>query len=90
MAGEEQLPVDEADLYEILAGLRDVRREATLEGRDPWAFRQALITILAIDTACALEADITPGSILEFDARAHVKAQEFIDSIPEEVGVRGW
>jgi len=67
-----------------------VRREATLEGRDPWAFRQALITVLAIDTAVALESDVTPGSLRRFDMRAELKAREFIDSIPEEVGVRGW
>lgn len=90
MASEELIPVDEADFYVVLEGLRNLRAEAALNDRDPWAFRQAMITVLTIDTHVALEADITPESIDVFDARARVKAREFIESIPEEVGVRGW
>ena len=89
MAADELIPVDEADLLAVLAMLRDVRAESALKGRDPWAFRQAMITVLTLDTHVALEADITPKSIDTFDARARVKAREFIESIPEEVRARG-
>lgn len=84
MAADEAIPVDEADFYKVLKRLRDVRAWAALAGSDPWAFRQALITVMAIDTAVALESEVTPESLAEFDMVARARAMQFIDSNPEE------
>lgn len=85
MENEQLIPVNEEDLLTILVGLKNVRAEASLEDRDPWAFRQALITVLDIDTATALECGIPVKSLKDFDARAREKSQEFIKASLEEV-----
>ena len=90
MVFEEIPPVDERTLLHVLARLRDIRREAVDTLADPWAFRQAMITIMAIDTECALEAGIATETLFAFDEAAEIKAVEFIESIPAEVKARGW
>ena len=84
MAPEELIPVYERTLYHVLARLRDIRAEATLTLSDPWAFRQAMITVMAIDTAVALERGVRPQVLAGFDELAELKAQEFIDNHLEE------
>jgi len=78
-------PVNEKDLLHVLARLRDLRREAVVHRCDPWAFRQAMITVLAMDTECALERGVEPETLFKFDELAEEKAVEFIESIPEEL-----
>ena len=89
MDTDEAPTVDERALYHVLARLRDLRREAVHTLADPWAFRQAMITVLAIDTAVALETGIEPDGLALFDARAQDKALEFIEEIPEGWGGYG-
>lgn len=89
MAAEEPRPVDEEAFYDVLARLRDVRRWATTTQGDPWAFRQAMITVMSIDTTCALETGIDPRALKKFDMIAAERAREFIESIPKEVRARG-
>ena len=85
MSFEETPPVDvdESTFYEVLTKLRDIRKWSVINKGDPWAFRQAMITIMAIDTACALETGVEPDELVLFDMHAREKAQEFIESIPE-------
>lgn len=85
MSFEETPPVDvdESTFYEVLVKLRDVRKWAVINKGDPWAFRQAMITVMAIDTACALDIGIEPAELVIFDMHARDNAQEFIESIPE-------
>lgn len=82
-------PVDERSLLHVLIRLRDVRREAVVNLADPWAFRQAMITVMAIDTACALEHGVETKTLARFDEDAELKAQEFLESIPEEWRAHG-
>lgn len=89
MSGEETPTVDERNFYDVLGKLRDLRAWAVVNRADPWAFRQAMITVLAIDTAVALEGGIEPDGLALFDVRAQDKAREFIDSIPEEARAHG-
>ena len=83
MSFEEVPPVDEGRFYDVLTKLRDVRKWAVINKGDPWAFRQAMITVMAIDTACALDIGIEIDGLVLFDMHARDKAQEFIESIPE-------
>lgn len=85
MAVEETPPVDvdERIFYEVLTKLRDVRKWAVVNKGDPWAFRQAMITVMSIDTTVALETGIDPRALEKFDLVAKEKAREFLESIPE-------
>ena len=85
----ETTPVDERSLLHVLIRLRDVRREAVVNLADPWAFRQAMITVMAIDTACALEHGGETETLARFDEAAEEKAQEFLESIPDEWRAHG-
>ena len=82
-------PVDERTLLEVLKRLRDVRAWAAINKGDPWAFRQAMITVMAIDTDVALEGGVKNRDLNKFDMEAKVKAREFIESIPGEVRKSG-
>jgi len=90
MAADEAPPVDERALLHVLMRLRDIRREAVTALADPWAFRQAIITVLSIDTECALQAGVKAEALFDFDEAAEIKAAEFVESLPEEERDRGW
>lgn len=79
-----ELTVDEKTFYAVLERLRDVRKWATLTQADPWAFRQAMITVIAIDTTVALESGVEAKNLAGFDVEAGLRAEEFIKSLPEE------
>lgn len=89
MATDEAPPVDERTLLHVLARLRDLRREAVHNMADPWAFRQALITVLLIDTEVAIAQGVDPEALARFDVAADEKAQEFVDSMPKEWSAHG-
>ena len=89
MATEELPPVNEETLHAVLAELRTLRLWAVVNRADPWAFRQAMITIMAIDTHVALERGIEVKTLAAFDVAAKEKAREFIKSIPEEAPLHG-
>jgi len=76
--------VDEKHFYDALQRLRDVRKWATTTQGDPWAFRQALITVMSIDTTVALEAGIDPRELKKFDMAAGFRAEEFLESMSKE------
>jgi len=82
-------PIDERTFLEVLKRLRDVRAWAVVNKGDPWAFRQAMITVMAIDTDVALEKGVKNMDLNAFDMAAKVKAREFIESIPGEVRKSG-
>lgn len=69
-------------LYLLLARLRDVRNWAGESNVDPWAFRQAMITVLELDTWTALESGVKPDTLDEFDAEAKKQAREFVRRLP--------
>ena len=74
--------VPEMDFYLILERLRDVRKWATERDIDPWAFRQAMITVYELDTVAAVERGIKPEKLDEFDTEARKEAKEFIRELP--------
>lgn len=84
MATDEQLPVKQEDLLTILVKLRDVRAWAVHNEADPWAFRQALITVMAIDTAAALERGVKNEDLARFDELACTKAETLVMEILQE------
>lgn len=86
---EPTVDVDERTFYEVLQRLRDVRKWSTTTRGDPWAFRQALITVMSIDTTAALERGIDPRDLKKFDMAAKEKAREFIESLPKEERTHG-
>lgn len=77
--------VPEEDLVRALMSLREFRAWGVREDIDPWAIRQALIMVLAMDTEAALERGVDPDTLFTFDEEAETKAGEFIESIPEEL-----
>ena len=78
-------PVNEKHLLKALKYLRDLRVWGVRRNIGPWAIRQALITVLAMDTEAALERGVEPETLFKFDELAEEKAVEFIESIPEEL-----
>lgn len=75
--------VNETHLTEALAKLLIIRAWGVNMSIDPWAIRQALITVLAMDTEAALERGVDSDALFAFDEAAAVKAVEFIESIPK-------
>lgn len=74
----EARPVPERDFYESMKRLRDVRAWTVTADIDAWAFRQAMITVLEMDTAVALERGVAPGALEAFDEGARLEAQAMI------------
>ena len=74
--------VPEKDFYLVLERLRDVRKWAVERDIDPWAFRQAMITVLELDTVTGVERGVKPKKLDEFDAVARREAREFVRSLP--------
>ena len=70
--------VNERDLIVVLKWLRDVRIRHLRRRRGPWAFRQALIMVLALDTAAALEGGVPRGDLDAFDEVARADAWEWV------------
>lgn len=70
--------VSEKDLFQVLRRLRDVRAWSVRVDMDPWAFRQALLLVTHIDTACALERGVSREHLESFDAFVAEEAQEWV------------
>ncbi len=72
------LDVPREDLLRALMKLRNFRAWGVIENIDPWAIRQGLIMVLAMDTEAALERGVDPDTLFAFDEEAEAKAGEFI------------
>lgn len=70
--------VSERELFLVLKRLRDVRAWAFKHKLDPWAFRQAMIIVLELDTVTAIEKGKTPEQLAEFDRVAREDAQKWL------------
>lgn len=70
--------VDEGQLLEVLKRLRDVRAWAVKRRLDPWAFRQAMIIVMELDTAAAIAEGRSPEQLAEFDRVAREDAREWV------------
>ena len=73
--------ISKKDLTEVLARLRDVRAWNVKRKGDPWAFRQALILVLELDTAAALQRGVTPRDLTFFDATVRKNVQTWVRGI---------
>lgn len=73
--------VDERTFSEVLAKLRDVRKWATTNQGDPWAFRQAMIVVMAIDTNVALESGVDAEGLDEFDMVSRALAIKILEEL---------
>ena len=74
--------IPERDFYLALKKLRDFRAWAVKKNIDPWALRQALITVFEMDTAVATERGVDPEKLEAFDAKAREEARGFIGRLP--------
>jgi len=74
--------VSEKDLSKVLMRLRDIRAWAVRVDMDPWAFRQALLLVLHIDTACALERGVSREHLESFDSFVAREAQAWVQRLP--------
>jgi len=70
--------IDKKELLEVLGRLRDVRALHVRREGDPWAFRQALIIVLELDTAAAHQRGVTPRDLSRFDATVREGAQTWV------------
>jgi len=66
------------DFQRVLVKLRDLRAWSVKRNIDPWAFRQALITVLELDTAVALERGVPRENLDKFDVGGREEAQKFV------------
>lgn len=70
------------DFRAALVKLKDTRAWSNRWKIDAWAFRQALLTILVIDTQAALERGVTQAALDKFDAGARQEIQKFLEASP--------
>jgi len=77
----ERETVNEEHFYEALARLRDFLLWSVRSKIDPWAKRQALITLLEFDRSGAIEKGVKPDDIAKFDEVARKEAQNFIEKM---------
>jgi len=74
----ESTTVSDWELVGVLKRLRDTRRWAVRADVNPWAYRQAIIFILELDTAAALERGVSKEHLESFDSRAQEDARSFL------------
>jgi len=74
------LTVNERHLLLALKKQRDLREWAVRRHIDPWAFREALILVLHIDAAAALERGVPPQNIQTFDDLVVENAAEIMQA----------
>ena len=74
--------IPKRDFYRALKKLRDFRAWAVKKNIDPWAFRQAMITVFEMDTVVAIERGVNPEKLEAFDAQAREEARDFIGRLP--------
>ena len=67
--------VNEKDLLRALNGLRNVMALHVERKGDPWAFRQALVIVLELDTAAALERGVDIRVLNSFDVTVRADAR---------------
>jgi hypothetical protein len=70
--------VPKKDFYRVLKRLRDIRAWAIKRKIDPWAFRQALITVLELDTNGAIEHGVKAEKLETFDMVAREEAVKWL------------
>ena len=75
-------PVNEKHFYRVLVKLRDLRAWSVKRNIDPWAFRQAMITVLELDTLAALERGVTRENLDKFDVGGREEARKFVRRLP--------
>lgn len=67
--------ISKKELLEALKRLRDVRAWHVKRKGDPWAFRQALVLVLELDTAAALGRGVAPRDLSFFDSTVRKDTQ---------------
>jgi len=70
--------VSEKELFEVLKRLRDVRARHVRRKGDPWAFRQALVMVVELDTAAALERGVDIRVLNSFDVTVRADARAWV------------
>lgn len=82
MAARATPTISTRDFYNVMVKLRDLRAWAVKRNVDPWAFRQALITVLELDTLTALERGVPRENLEKFDVGGREEAQKFVRGLP--------
>jgi len=80
--------IDKKDLLEVLGRLRDVRAWNVRRDGDPWAFRQALIIVLELDTAAAHQRGVAPRDLSRFDDQARASAHRYMRGFQTKIEER--
>ena len=70
--------INKEELLEVLKRFRNMRARHVRRGGDPWAFRQALIMVLELDTVAALERGIEAETLASFDATIREDSQMWV------------
>lgn len=70
------------DFRAALLQLKEARAWAVQWKIDAWAFRQALLTVVAFDTQAALDRGVTREALDTFDVVARREAQQFLEASP--------
>jgi len=71
--------VTTSQFLEAMKALREARARHVQRTGDPWAMRQALITVLELDTRAALDHGVSMKDLDRFDAGARKFALEWLD-----------
>ena len=66
------------DIQMVLTWLADVRALAIINNVDPWALRQALVTVLEVDTLTLVEKGLSREGLERFDMVARREARKWI------------
>jgi len=73
--------VNVEDLEFVLKRLRDVRAWHVKRKGEPWAFRQALIIVMELDTIAALERGVKAEVLASFDAAVRKDSRAWVRRI---------
>jgi len=75
-----KLPVVDRDsLVATLQRLKDLRAWAMKKGIDAWAVRQALVIVMAMDTAAALRRGVSRRQLDFFDRVVRADAEKWLE-----------
>ena len=74
--------VNGEDLLFVLKKLRDLRAWAVHTETDPWAFRQALVMVMELDTAAALERGVSIQELHGFDIAVRADFRSRVEEEP--------
>jgi len=71
--------VNEREVVEVLRRFKNERARHLKRKGDPWAFRQALLVVVELDTAAALERGVDIRVLNSFDVTVRADARLWVE-----------